>query len=246
MKPQSKTEDSDTEDSDTVQAIKPHTHELGAHLQYTENNLAPYHELLTRVQQQDDYIFTDIDVSLEAYDIEITTYQSGLTDNGEKVHGIKVNFGLQDDTLGIKSGSFFIEPRWINVESSGDSASPSIPDINNGDPYFTVDVRGSNIPHEKYLEILQSVFDYFSIDIDTTEPHNSSTCFCISQEVRLDREVLSRLIGHESTFSKITEYVNIDGHLSRSNGDISSRYERLEFGSEAANQLINGHELVNG
>jgi hypothetical protein len=232
----------DTEDSDTVQAIDPHTHELEAFLQYTRENLTPYYQLLEILKKNDEYVFTDIDVSAETYDIEISSHKTGFVQNGEREPKIVINFALQDDTLGIKSGTFQIKPRRVNASSIEGAENPSNPDYNDGDPYFTVGVDGSNIAKQTYLEILQSVFDYFNIDIDTTELHSSSTSYSLSQEVRVDREVISRLIGHESTFSKIKEYVNTDGHLSRSNGNISSRREEIYLDSEAVNQLVNGHE----
>ncbi len=231
--------------SDTVQAIKPHTHEFGAYLQYTENNLAPYYALGERIERKDGYIFTDIDVSDEIYELEIDTYQSGLEDpnSDTSAYGITINFERQD-SVGEKSGTFMIEPRFINTTSTdSDSPDPSIPDINDGQPYFTVDIRASNLELNEYQQLLQRIFDTFDIDVNVHSPHNSSTVHTLSQEVRLDREVINPLIGYESIIRQLSEYLQIDGYNSKHNGTVSSIFERLDFASDGMSDLFDGHTL---
>ena len=233
--------------SDTVQAIKPHTHEFEAHLQYTENNLDPYYALGEIIDENNGYIFTDIDVFNETYELEIDTYQSGLQDpnsdtSDTSADDYKIKFQRQD-SIGEKSGTFTIKPRFINAKSSGDSPSPSIPDVNNGQSYFTVHIQASNFELDEYQPLLQCIFDKFNIEIDAHSPYESSTAYTLSQEVRLDREVINPLIGYESIFRQLSEYLQIDGYNSKHNGTVSSIFERLDFASDGMSDLLDGHTL---
>ena len=232
--------------SNTVQAIKPHTHEFGAYLQYTENNLDPYYALGEIIDENNGYIFTDIDVFNETYELEIDTYQSGLQDpnsdtSDTSADDYKIKFQRQD-SIGEKSGTFTIKPRFINAKSTdSDSPDPSIPDVNNGQSYFTVHIQASNFELDEYQPLLQCIFDKFNIEIDAHSPYESSTAYTLSQEVRLDREVINSLMGAESLFGQLSEYVPIEGYCLKRNG--CNILQRLDFASDGVSKLFDGHNL---
>jgi hypothetical protein len=228
----------------TVQAIKPHTHEVEGFLQYTENNLTPYYELGKLIEENGEDILTDIEFNSETYHLEISKKdESGLKDPNRETsaYEIKVEFERQD-SVGEKSGKFWIRPRFNNAESTdSNSPDPSIPDVNDGQPYFTVQLQASNLELNEYQPLLQCIFDRFNIEIDAESHHDSSTVYSFSQEVRLDREVINPLIGPESLFTQLRKCVPIEDHCLKGNGEAT--FKRLGFDSDGVSKLFDGHVL---
>ena len=228
----------------TVQAIKPHTHEVEGFLQYTQRNLAPYYELGEIIDENGEDIFTDIEFNSETYHLEISKKdESGLKDPNRETsaYEIKVEFERQD-SVGEKSGKFWIKPRFNNAESTdSNSPDPSIPDVNDGQSYFTVQLQASNLELNEYEPLLQCIFDRFNIEIDAESPYDSSTVYSLSQEVRLDREVINPLTGPESLFGQLSEYVPIEGYCLKRNG--CRIFQRLDFDSDGVSKLFDGHDL---
>jgi hypothetical protein len=246
MKSQHNTE---TEDSDTVQAIKPQCHELGANILFSSYDLDPYYALDNVIKKHNGSTTDTIRYDESQYEVTISyNTKSGLKpwDNPEfrletvREFVIKIR-AVDDDNR--KKVTYQISPRWPDMESLGDSPSPSNPDLVG----INAKTQGSNFQTDSYISILRTVFERFGINRRyLSNPHEYSNIFRSEQYVRLDRDKSNRLTRTEGFIDNLSTYCRThgdSGEMTWDNGQIQGYYSKVKFDSKTAESLISGHSV---
>lgn len=238
--------------SDQLLAIDPAPHELSGNLIFTADTLRPYFAFDSVVKDVDGAESTTIDFDGDRYELQLYHEQSGLKPPAdpdfdfrlESVREFRIKFKIQDD-VGQKSGSFHIAPRWPDMESKGDSPTPSTPDITG----VNIRVDGSNLAIDKYSELLRQAADAFDINsgyFADSKIHRYSNIWQFEYYVRINRDRADRITGSGGPLRRIFHHVESDGgfrELREDNRDSGGDHHRVQVDSDGAGKLLAGHEL---
>jgi len=148
----------------------------------------------------------------------------------------------QDDR--VHGGTITVRPRWPNLMSDGKPVS--VPDY--GDAYIDVQVQASNIPHEKYLTLVQRVMDAYDISARYfDQPHPDSHVNDLAYYVRLYRDASGPLYSPDGPIARCHTLIQGDRSGYRKhvedNTKIPGYYVTATVEDEKADELIRGHGL---
>ena len=144
----------------------------------------------------------------------------------------------------VHGGTITVRPRWPNLMSDGELVS--VPQY--GEPYIDVQVQASNIPHEKYLALVQRVMDSYSISSRYFgQPHPDSHINDLAYYVRLYRDASGPLFAPDGPIARCHTLIQGDRSGYRKhvedNTKLPGYYVTATIEDEKADELIRGHRL---
>lgn len=248
------------------QFIEPVSHEGDAHLIFTEHGLNGYYALNAAVRKNHDWddgkpvanmTFNGEEFRLAAgYDgqpllpWEHESYQMDTTPLFRI--SIASNDRLSDDEQADQSsrtvgGTITIRPRWPGMQKEDGEPVQGIPNLSqNG--YIDCQIQVSNIPHEKYDELLSNALSAFGINSRyVEEPHDASNISDMARYVRVNRDMASPLHAADGPIARSHAVLQAGQGGYRKHVEDHTKlpgyYVTTTINDARASDIIKGHDL---
>lgn len=193
--------------------VDPAPHEVSGNLIFTEAELSPYYGLhhVTKRLNYGEPVEGEFSRSGETWEVSLRSRSSNLApwdDPSFEFSKVK-EFNLSVHPKGAESheqrkAEFHISPRWLDLESIGDSPNPNTPDLTGVNVAF----NGSNLLLDHYPALLREAMSAVSINADyfaEIHPYSNVTRYALN--VRVDDGKTGPVVGRGGTFERIWELV---------------------------------------
>jgi hypothetical protein len=197
-------------------------HEMDVHFIFDSHNLKPYFALDSIRKEYDGWqtdgkptetMHFDGDSWAMCYDydkMEFVAPRPHPDYHLESVPQFRIYFVAKDElyrgeradqSVRVKGGTITVRPRWPNMEKPDGTPIRGVPNL--GHPYIDVQVQASNIEHDRYHELVKSVFSAWDVNTRYVgTPHEMSNINDMAVYCRIRRSVSSPVYAPDGPIAR--------------------------------------------